>query len=255
MKLTGDYHSHTIYSSFPKPSKKHAKGTIRENAQAALEQGLKVLAITEHGPSHYIYGVNKKLIPKMRKEIDELNKEFRPKGLNILLGLESNIIGLDGTIDATDDIIQYLDFLIMGYHYGAMPKDIKSFYGLYLLQSFSKVTGLFKSKAKNVMTEAFLNAMNKNKLDMISHPGSKAPIDIIKIGRLAEKRDIALEISTKHDELSVLNIKKIKDFNIRFMLNSDAHKPEDIGNISKGYQRAIDAGLDFNKIWNMSVED
>lgn len=251
MKLIGDYHSHTIYSSYPRPSTKHARGTIRENAEVALKKGLEYLAITEHGPSHYIYGVNKKLFPKMRKEIDELNKEFIPKGLTILLGVESNIIGVDGTIDIDEEDLKYLDFLIMGYHYGAMPKNLKSLYGLYILQTFSKVTGLARSKAINIMTESFIRAMRKYPIDMLSHPGSKAPIDIEKVAKVAIEEDIALEISSKHDELSIESLLKIKDMDVKLMLNSDAHYPDAVGNVKVGYNRAIKSGLDLRKITNL----
>ena len=44
MKLTADYHTHTIFS--------HGKGTILENALSAKEIGLKSIAITDHGFSH-----------------------------------------------------------------------------------------------------------------------------------------------------------------------------------------------------------
>lgn len=255
MKLIGDYHSHTIYSSYPKPSQKHAKGTIRENAEAALAGGLKYLAITEHGPSHYIYGVNRKMFPKMREEIDQLNLEFEPKGLKILLGVEANIIGVDGTIDVDDEIIDQLDFLIMGYHYGATPKNLKSLHGLYGLQSFAKFTGLAKKRAERVMTKAFLRAMDRYPLDMISHPGSKAPVDIVEIGKKASEKGIALEISSKHDQLSIESIRKLKDMDIKFMLNSDAHWPKAVGNVKVGYNRAVAAGLDLTKITNIEVKD
>ena len=43
IKVTGDYHTHTIYSSGFRKKGKHAKGTIRENAEAALKKVLKKL--------------------------------------------------------------------------------------------------------------------------------------------------------------------------------------------------------------------
>lgn len=251
MKIFADYHTHTIYSSYPKPSQKHAKGTIRENAESAISKGIKILGITEHGPSHYIYGVNRKMFPKMRKEVDELNKEFQDKGLDfkLYLGVESNIIGLDGTIDIRDDDLKYLDYVIMGYHYGAMPKGVKDLFGLYIIQFLGKI-GLFKNKAKKIMTEAFVNAMEKNDLFMISHPGSKGPIDIVQVARCAEKNNVILEISTKHSELSVENLEKIKDMDIEFALNSDAHAPEGVGIVISGYEKAIKSGLDMKKVKN-----
>lgn len=252
MKLTGDYHTHTMYSSYPEPSDKHARGTIRENAESALDKGLKYLAITEHGPKHYIYGVNRDMFPQMRTEIDELNKEFEAKGLKILLGVEANIISLDGTIDVDQEIIDQLDFLIMGYHYGAMPMSLKDAYGLYMIQSLAKI-GIGRGSAKKYMTEAYINAIKKYPLNMVSHPGSKAPVDILRVAEVAAKNNVALEISSKHDELSVESIKKIKHLDVKFILNSDAHRPEDIGNVAGGLEKAKEAGLDLDRIVNLEV--
>ncbi len=154
IKLIGDYHTHTIYSSGFREKAKHATGTIRDNAEAALAKGLKEIAITEHGPSHYLYGVRKKRISLMREEINRLNEEFIPKGLKILLGVESNLIGLDGTLDVDEKFLKYIDFLIMGYHYGATPKNLKDGIGLYVLNPISKLLPLGKEKAKELNTKA-----------------------------------------------------------------------------------------------------
>lgn len=55
MNLYGDYHTHTIYS--------HGSGTIEDNVKAAINKGLKEIAICDHGPGHYLYGVKKKTYP------------------------------------------------------------------------------------------------------------------------------------------------------------------------------------------------
>ena len=55
MKLTADYHTHTVYS--------HGKGTIMENAVAAAAQDLRAIGITDHGFSHPAYGVNPEKLP------------------------------------------------------------------------------------------------------------------------------------------------------------------------------------------------
>src|SRR5699024_3959910 len=123
MNIIGDYHTHTIYS--------HGKGTIRDNVEEAFKKGLQEIAICDHGPGHFTYGIKREDIKKMRKEIDELNKEFQPKGLKILLGVEANIIRYDGTIDVDDEIIEFLDILLLGYHFGAFPGTFKDGYKLY----------------------------------------------------------------------------------------------------------------------------
>lgn len=252
MKIKGDYHTHTIYSWAKGPKAKHAKGTIRENVEIAYEKGLEEIAITEHGPGHYIYGVNRKYFKDIRDEIDRLNEEYNPKGLKILMGLEANIIGLDGELDIDEDDLKYLDLLLMGYHYGARPNNIKDGMGLYILNPISKYLLIGKEKAIELNTEAYLKAMDRYDIDIITHPGSKAPILIEEVAKKAIKKDTILEISTKHSELSVESLEKIKDLDgLRCILNSDAHKSEDVGNVKIGYEKALSSGMDLEKIVNL----
>ncbi|MCQ4922699.1 PHP domain-containing protein [Tissierella carlieri] len=253
IKLIGDYHTHTIYSSGFRKEGKHAIGTIRDNAEAALAKGLSEIAITEHGPGHYLYGVRKKRIPLMKSEIDRLNEEFIPKGLKILLGIESNLVGLDGTLDVDEKLLKYIDFLIMGYHYGATPKTLKDGIGLYVLNPISKIFHIGKEKAKELNTRAYIKALGKYPINMISHPGSKAVVDIVELAREANKYGTALEISAKHSQLSVESIKLLLDMDVIYMVNSDAHRPEDVGNVENGIRKAKEANLPLDRIKNIEI--
>ena len=55
MLLTGDYHTHTVYS--------HGKGTVLENAMQAKALGLKEIAITDHGFEQLAFGIKNKKMP------------------------------------------------------------------------------------------------------------------------------------------------------------------------------------------------
>lgn len=253
IKLIGDYHTHTVYSSGFRKEGRHAIGTIRENAESALSKGLREIAITEHGPGHYLYGVRKKRIPLMKEEIKRLNEEFMPKGLKILLGVESNLIGLDGTLDIDEDLLKYIDFLIMGYHYGATPRGLVDGMGLYVLNPVSKFLHLGKERAKELNTRAYIKALGKYPINMISHPGSKAAVDIVELAKEANKYGTALEISAKHSQLSVESIKLLLNMDVIYMVNSDAHRPEDVGNVENGIRKAIEANLPLDRIKNIEI--
>lgn len=250
-KILGDYHTHTIYSSGFRKEGTHATGTIEENAKAALDKGLSTIVISEHGPGHYLYGVRKTNIQTMRDEINRLNEIYEPKGLKILLGVESNLVSVDGKLDVEEEFLKYTDMLLMGYHYGATPKSIKDAYGLYILNPISKAAKFANDKAIEVNTKAYLKALDNYHIDIITHPGSKAKIDIREVAKKASKLGTALEISSKHSELSVESLKKIKDIDVYYYINSDAHKPEDVGNLTQGIQKAKEAYLDFNRIKNI----
>ena len=246
MKLFGDYHTHTIYS--------HGTGTIRDNVEAAIKKGLKEIAICDHGPGHYLYGVKKKNLPIMREEIDRLNEEYSNKDIKILLGVESNITGFDGTIDMDESLIKLTDILLVGYHYGVTPSSIVGGMGLYVMNPITKVFPIGRSKALELNTNAFIKAINNYPITFITHPGSKAKVDIRALARAAHKVGTALEINSKHSQLSVESIKIAMEEEVDFVVNSDAHTPGDVGNVELAIERAIAAGLPMNRITNL-IED
>ncbi|MDX9917541.1 MAG: PHP domain-containing protein [Gudongella sp.] len=249
--LKGDYHTHTVFSSGYKKRGTHATGTIEENARVAFEKGLDTLVISEHGPGHYLYGLRTENIKYMREEIERLNQIYGPKGLKILLGLEANLIGLDGELDVDDSLIKKLDLLLMGYHYGATPNKLSDINSLYIMPQLSKVFGNLKENAIEKMTKAYIRAIEKYPIDIITHPGSKAEIEIVEVAKCAVKYSTALEISSKHSQLSVKSLKRIKDIPVKLYINSDAHKPSDVGSAEEGMRKAIESGIDLNRIINI----
>ena len=90
MRLYGDYHTHTIYT--------HGSGTVEDNVKSAIKRGLKQIAITEHSFSQAYYGITPKEYNEMRIEIQDLRNKYKGQ-IDILCGLESNLLDLDGTID------------------------------------------------------------------------------------------------------------------------------------------------------------
>ena len=128
MKIIGDYHTHTTYS--------HGSGSIRDNVEVAIKRGLKEVAICDHGPSH-IYGVRKKKLFQMRREIDELNEEYKDK-IRVLLGVEANVVSFNGDIDIDDEILEIIDILLLGFHYGIIPKSIRDGFLLFVANPISK---------------------------------------------------------------------------------------------------------------------
>ena len=66
MLLTGDYHTHTIYSHGG--GIRHGKGTVLQNVQKAKELGLKEIAITDHGFEQMAWGLKRKEFPRLIKD-------------------------------------------------------------------------------------------------------------------------------------------------------------------------------------------
>lgn len=245
MQLFGDYHTHTIYS--------HGTGTIEDNVKAAIEKGLKEIAICDHGPGHFLYGVKKKNIPIMKEEILRLNDKYSKDGINILLGVEANLIGFEGMIDMDDELIDHTDILLLGYHYGVIPSSFGDGIGLYVRNPLAKFSGLGREESIELNTLAFIKAINKYPIDFITHPGAKVKLNIRELAKAAAKVGTALEINAKHGELSIESIKIAMEEDVEFIVNSDAHTPEDVGNIEKSLERIKHAELPLNRIKNIRI--
>ena len=252
--LEGDYHTHTIYSSgLRKKGPYHATGSIEENVVSAYKKGLKTIVISDHGPRHYLYGLRLEYLKEIKDEIKRLREIYEPKGLRVLLGLESNIVGIDGELDVDDKLLKELDILLMGYHYGVIPIGAKDAINLYWDTQVSKLVNSMSEKSKDMMTRAYINAMQKYPIDIITHPGAKAAIHIKELATEAIKYNTALEISSKHKELSIESLKEIQDIGVKLYINSDAHQSSCVGEVKKGIEKALSSGIDLNRIENIRM--
>jgi putative hydrolase len=241
MRIIADYHTHTIYS--------HGKGTIRENVEAAIKRGLKAIGICDHGPGHYLYGVKRGKIYQMRKEVDRLNREY--KEIRILLGVEANIIGFDGTIDVDEEIIEMLDILLLGFHYGVLFRSVGDYLFMNVANPVSKLIPIGRDRIIERNTEAIVKAIERYPIDIITHPGDKVKLNTKRVAEAAYKKGVALEINEKHNELSVENLKIALDTKVDFYINSDAHRPEEVGMVDEAIKRVAEANIPISRIKNL----
>ncbi len=237
MQILADYHTHTKYS--------HGLGTIEENVKEAIAKGIKTIGISDHGYRHMTYGIKLKDLKKMREEIDKLNLKY--EDINILLGMECNIIDDKGTIDINDEVIELCDYVMAGYHFGSTPNSLKG-----VLNHFNNYTKKVE-KAKEYNTRAVINAMKKNDIFIITHPGDKGEVDIEQIAKVAKETNTMLEINSSHGFLNANQLKKIKHLGNKFVIGSDAHIPQDVGNFDLAMKAIKEADLDISLIENIKL--
>lgn len=243
IKLFADYHTHTVYS--------HGKGTILDNVLEAKKKGLREIAIADHGPGHISYGVKSRNFKDMREEIDRIN-EMDPK-IKVLLAVEANLMSMDGDIDVDDEDIKYLDKLLMGYHTAVIPASFRDAKGLYLDNIGAKIFSSMYDKAREQNTRAIINAIRKQHIDIITHPGLNISIDTAELAREAAKVGTALEINASHGHLTVEYVKVAMREGVNFVINSDAHSPSFVGNFKNGIKTAEEAGLPAGRIMNAEI--
>ncbi|MBQ0078797.1 MAG: PHP domain-containing protein [Eubacterium sp.] len=231
--LTVDYHTHTVHS--------HGLGTIRDNVLAARKRGLKEIGITDHGPN-LEHGISREQVPKIRQMVDGINEEF--DDITGHLGVEANIINIGNGLDiAPEEFVNY-DYVIAGYHYGLANG--------YCAENWKDMYKGFNSKSLMIKnTEMMLNAIYSNDLKILTHPGDKARVDILELAKACAETDTLMEINMEHDKLNTVQLGICAKTDAKFVISSDAHVPERVGSYEGGLLRAVNAGIDLERIVNI----
>ena len=241
MKLVADYHTHTRYS--------HGKGAVEDNVKAAWEKGLKVVAITDHGPAHPFVGIkNLKTLRKIKKDIIKCQAKY--PDLEILLGLEANVISTSGELDITPEYIKELDLLLVGLHTGIIPKDFSNTFDLVVKNWGAKISSRLFREVRRINTSALIKAVTKYPVHTIVHPGLKLNIDTWGLARACVFRGTALEINSSHGHKTFEFIKAAAPSRVKFVINSDAHTPEEVGELEPGVKMAQKLGIESERILN-----
>jgi len=205
LKFLVDTHCHTISSG-------HAYSTISEIAEIAGEKGLKLIAMTDHGPAmpggpHIFHIGNQRIIPDYIK------------GVRVLKGVEANIMDCDGGLDLPDNYLKKLEIVIASFH------DVCISPG---------------SVEEN--TRALVSAMRNPYVDIIAHPGNPYyPIDVDRLiqcaydtGKLIEINNSSFIGSRRGSAENCRNIAaKAKEKGVVLTAGSDCHICYDVGKFNK----------------------
>ena len=159
MHIEVDSHTHTVASG-------HAYSTLAENIKSASVRGIKLLAVTDHGPQmpgapHFWYFMNMRVIPRVMS------------GVGILRGVEANIINIKGELDIDEGIHQQMDIVL-----GSLHEPI------------------ITPSTKTAHTKSVIKAMESGKIDVFAHGGNPAfPIDAMEIAKAATHYNVLVEIN------------------------------------------------------------
>jgi putative hydrolase len=238
--ITADYHTHTRYS--------HGKGSILDNVEAARKKGLNQIAISDHGFNHIGIGMSLSDIKFMKEEIRSLNQRF--PDIQILMGIEANLISMDGKIDIPEQYLKEFDLILMGFHKAAKPDSVKDGWQLFVRNGLDKLFPFSREKLRQTNTHAMIKAIERYPIRIITHPGAKIDIDSRELARAAAKMGTALEINASHGYMTVEYAKIALAEGATFVISSDAHVPERVGDFEKGIAIARAAGIPPHRIIN-----
>jgi putative hydrolase len=207
MKIIADTHCHTIASS-------HAYSTILENINEAVKQDLYAIAITDHAsnmpsPPGKWYFENLRILPR------NIN------GVNILKGVEANVLNSDGNIDMPfiDKDGFKLDWVIASIHEVAFSGDT----------DIDSCTETWMNVAKNPL----VNVIGHSGLSNFVYDYEKVIPEFGRNGKLVEINNSSFNVRPG----STQNCKKIanlcKKHGVRIVVNSDAHFCMQVGKFDK----------------------
>lgn len=217
MKLLMDTHTHSVASG-------HAYSTVDENLRWAAEQGLELVALTDHAPgmkdtTGHAYFANLHVLP------EQLH------GVRLLKGIELNIMDFDGNVDMDEAVLERLDLAIASLHVPCIRPG---------------------SKQEN--TRALLKVMENPYVNIIGHPGDpRYAVDFREVFRQAKETGTILEVNnaslipggfrdgSQENVKQILRMSMAED--VPVVLGSDAHFYTGIGN--HAHSLALLAEVDF----------
>ena len=241
MLLTGDYHTHTPYS--------HGKNTVLENTIAAKKLGLKEIAITDHGFNHLLFGLKRSRLGDLRAEIEEAK---RLTGLNVLMGMESNLISLDGQTDMKESDLPYFDIYLCDIHEVLKYSGLSDAYNIMFKNYVAYKMGKRPSeKVIKKTTRAYVSAVKKNPIDILTHINYKCCCDLKEVAQVCADYGTYIEINTKKRHVSAEELNLMASTGVRFVIDSDAHSADRVGDTAIAEQLLAEADVSLEQIDNI----
>lgn len=241
MTILADYHTHTIFS--------HGKDDVVDNAIFAKEKGLKAIGISDHGFNHPAFGLSVNKIAPLKERVV---KAKSITGIDVLLGVESNIIGTDGTVDLKPKNYDDFDLFIAGVHKFVMYKfgSIFSLALPNLFHTYLSKKHVSKSAIKNT-TKAYINVIKNNPVDIISHVNFCCFSNALEVAKCASDYGTYIELNSKKSHLTNDEINDIlAKTSAKFIINSDAHSKERVGDFSLALKIADKLQIPIDRIAN-----
>ena len=236
MIIFGDYHTHTTYS--------HGKGSILDNAIVAKNKGLKEIAITDHGFSHRIFNVKRGDVENI---IADCQKAKQATGVNVLFGIEENLISLDGKIGLLKRDLDFLNIVNVGYHKMVRSVSAKDAIGLFMPNNLKFYTK--RQIEKN--TICLLKAIETQPINILTHINYGMPVNVEEVARLAKQKNVFIELNGKRICFSPSDMEALLKYDSMFILNSDAHSPEKVGDVRNGMRYVVKYNIPEKNIVNL----
>ncbi|MGQ0678516.1 MAG: DNA polymerase/3'-5' exonuclease PolX [Actinomycetota bacterium] len=227
--IRGDLHSHTSYSD--------GSASVREMALAAIAQGHRYLAITDHLDA-WVKSHTVESIREQAQEIALVNRELEGR-ITVLQGVEVDI-GIEGDLALPEEILELVDLVIASIHrrFGLDPQ---------------------------AMTRRVLKALRHPRVNIFGHPTGRwlgkrpaAEFDLPSVFECAAHNGVALEVNANPARLDLKDdhLRLAKEYGCRFTISTDSHCPAHLARMRLGVGMAQRGWLSAPEVLNtLSVEE
>lgn len=227
MFIEADLHCHSLAST-------HAYSTVKELADCAYKNGLKLFALTDHAPEmedapHIWHFHNLIVLPR------------KVENVILLKGVEANLKNIDGEVDMSDADLQSLEWVVASCHAPVItPGTVEE------------------------NTLAYINMMKRCKrVDLIGHPtAGRYPVDFDKLAKACSEYGVFLELNESsvvcgrsRSETCIKMLKACKRYSVSIVVNTDCHYCELIGKVPTAEQIIKDADFPYELIFNRKAEN
>ncbi len=230
--LKGDLHLHSDWSD--------GHATIMEMALAAKDRGYQYIAVSDHTRSlGMVHGLTPERLEEQLVEIARVNEEL--DGFRIFASAEVDVKS-DGSLDLPDKSLARLDFVTVSIHSG-----------------FNQDQGQIMERLRAAMENPYVRS--------IGHPTGRLinrrepyEVDIEAIIGMAARTGTALEINSHFQRLDLndLHARAAQAAGVMLVINSDAHRPEQLDLLRYGVATArrgwVEAGSVLNTLGVAELE-
>jgi len=223
--IKAELHAHTTASD--------GKWSIRELALAAADRGFHTVAITDHSQSQPIAnGLSPHRLELHIQDVHAVAKELADT-ITVLTGSEVDILA-DGSLDYPDSLLKELDVVVASPHNALSQEPAKA-------------------------TPRLIKAIQNPYVTFLGHPTGRLinrrpglNPDMQAIIAAAAQRGIALEINANSWRLDLrdTHARAAIQASVKLAINTDAHGPADLDQLTYGVLTAQRAGATKNDVVN-----
>ncbi len=229
--VRGDLHVHTAWSD--------GDATVAEMVAGAADAGHDYVAISDHATGPGVVGGMGLTDDDLRDQMGVVEDLRSDADVAVLTGVEANV-DADGDLSVGDDVLAELDVVVASPH-SALDQD------------------------REAATRRLVRAVEHPAVDVLGHPTGRRlgrrpglDVDASRVAAAARDAGTALEVNASPSRLDLRDehVRTAVEAGARVVVNTDAHRPEEFGQVRYGVHTARRGWAETAHVLNtLPVED